>query len=504
VLALLLAGTLVAPPLADAERAFLAFRDADDLLRLKATARHETRCRRKATDALAALGRVDPSTLSDEDRRALATMRHALAPPAEDEDPLTRAVYEAYGRAAESINVDGGTKSRLTVLGLLASEPDAPRRRRLFLALAPVWATIAGPPEGPSPYRQLVLSRNAAWAKQPDGSPFDRKARAWGLESQELEGWLTRVLEAWREHAVPATQVEPWDWYYAGGTADRALASRLPRKEMIAIAKRSYRDLGAGPGPLGVALDLAPRHGKDPVAFTDFVRRGRYEGRSWRAGRFRVSASYETGGLGNLYELMHELGHAAHIAAIRQRPAFDDWPDSDVLTEALADMLGVTVFDTAWERAYLGAEANLADARRARLAGAVLDVAWALFELRVHRDPAAEPNAIWAELTSTYLGIVPHPELAWWAMRGQLVDAPGYMTNYALGAILTESLRARVSALYGPEVFDRPTPALYRVLSERLYRFGLERPSRDVVEEFLGGAFVPEPFLKTIAAIDEE
>jgi len=200
---------------------------------------------------------------------------------------------------------------------------------------------------------------------------------------------------------------------------------------------------------------------------------------------------------------MHELGHAAHIAAIRQRPAFDDWPDSDVLTEALADMLGVTAYDAAWERAYAGAEADAADARRSRLAGAMLDVAWSLFEMRVHRDPASDPNAIWAEITSTYLGIVPHPELAWWAMRGQLVNAAGYMANYALGAILTEALRTRVMALHGPDSFDRPSPALYAVLSERLYRFGLERSSREVVEAFLGGPLVPEPFLRSIAAVGE-
>jgi hypothetical protein len=502
-LALLLAVALTTPPLAEAERSFLAFRDADDLLRLKATERRKTRRDQKAAAAQAALGRVNASGLSEEDTRALEAMRRALVPPVDAEDPVTHAVYEAYGRAAESIEVDGETLNRSTILGDLAAEPDAARRRQLFMALAPVWASVAGPTAGPSPYRQLVERRVAAWAKQPEGSPFDRKAWEWGLTPQELETWLVRVLQAWRDHAVPATPVEPWDWYYACGAADRALASRLPRDRMIAIAKRSYRDLGADPDRLGVALDLKPRRGKDPVAFTDFVRHGRYEGDSWRGGRFRVSASYDSGGLGNLYELMHELGHAAHIAAIRQRPAFDDWPDSDVLTEALADMLGVTAYDAAWERAYAGAEADAADARRSRLAGAMLDVAWSLFEMRVHRDPASDPNAIWAEITSTYLGIVPHPELAWWAMRGQLVNAAGYMANYALGAILTEALRTRVMALHGPDSFDRPSPALYAVLSERLYRFGLERSSREVVEAFLGGPLVPEPFLRSIAAVGE-
>jgi hypothetical protein len=80
----------------------------------------------------------------------------------------------------------------------------------------------------------------------------------------------------------------------------------------------------------------------------------------------------------------------------------------------------------------------------------VLDMVWALFELRMHRDPAADPSQVWAELCERYLRIRPHPELAWWAVRGQLVGAPGYMLNYALGAIVTADLRARVKALHGP------------------------------------------------------
>ena len=43
-------------------------------------------------------------------------------------------------------------------------------------------------------------------------------------------------------------------------------------------------------------------------------------------------ATYRTGGLDNLNELLHETGHAVHIAAIHTRPAFADWPDSDPLT----------------------------------------------------------------------------------------------------------------------------------------------------------------------------
>ncbi len=426
-------------------------------------------------------------------------MRHALAPAAGAPDSLTRSVYEAFGRAAEAIPFEGEILDRLTILARLASEQEEARRRRLFAALAPVWASFAGRPGESAPYAALVMRRREAWSKQSDGSPFDKTAKDWGLTPSELESWLTRVLQAWHDHALGGSPVEPWDWYFVHGAADRALASRLPRDAMIAAATRYYVDLGAEPDRLGITLDLAPRRGKDPVTFTDFLRHGRYERGVWSPGRFWVSASYRTGGLGNLYELMHELGHGVHIAAIRARPAFGDWPDSDVLTEALADVLGAEAYEPAWQRRYVLAQATPSDAVRSRLAGTLLDVAWALFEIRVHRDASADPSAVWAEITSRYLGIAPHPELPWWAMRGQLVDAPGYMLNYALGAIITEALRMRVRELRGVDAFEAPAPGLYGWLSESLYRYGLLQPSRSLVEDFLGRVLTPEPFLDTIS-----
>jgi hypothetical protein len=78
-------------------------------------------------------------------------------------------------------------------------------------------------------------------------------------------------------------------------------------------------------------------------------------------------------------------------------------------------------------------------------------------------------------------------------MRGQLVDSPGYMMNYALGAIVVADLRARCRELRG--TFSNPDPGMYAWLSERLYRFGLERTSRAVVEELLGRPVSPAALL---------
>jgi Zn-dependent M32 family carboxypeptidase len=114
----------------------------------------------------------------------------------------------------------------------------------------------------------------------------------------------------------------------------------------------------------------------------------------------------------------------------------------------------------------------------------------------MQRDPGADPNLVWTSLTRDFLGIAPHPELSWWAMRGQLVEAPGYMTNYAIGAILAADLRARCAEERGP--FWAGGRKYYAWLSEELYRFGLERPSRDVLRAFLGRASSPGALLEDL------
>jgi hypothetical protein len=127
-----------------------------------------------------------------------------------------------------------------------------------------------------------------------------------------------------------------------------------------------------------------------------------------------------------------------------------------------------------------------------------MDAAWALFEIRLHADPSLRPNDVWTDLTGTFLGIVPHPEWSWWAFRGQLVEAPGYMANYPIGAILAADLRAAIRAARGDWIDG--DPGWYAWVSERLLRFGLERPSGEVTRELLGRAPSPDALLAEIRA----
>ena len=466
----------------------------------------------------ARLDAIDSAGLAEEDGRALRAMRKAMAgelgPISSQEnaagetrpgcaydpralgagphglDTLRARLYACYGWAQSHIPVGEDTLDRLTILGALGQSSEPARRQQLFMALEPVWRSVNGSNQADSPYRRLIALEMAS--RHGAEPPSAAQARASGMPPDSLERWLLAILEAWRD-GVPDSLVEPWDWYYETGRTSRALAGRVPAERLTALNAAVYRALGADVDSVGVRYDLAPREGKTPVAFCTFGRRARHRAGGWRPAEPWVFATYRSGGVDNLNELLHETGHAVHIAAIRTRPAFSDWPDSDPFTEAVAEFVSLDLYEPAWQQRWLGDSVPLADGLRGRYAGIVMDVAWAMLELRLQQDPAADPNQVWTTLTRDYLRIRPHPELSWWAMRGQLIDSPGYMMNYAAGAILIAALRARTVALHGP--FAAGDPSWYGWVAPRLFRFGLERPSRDVIEEFLGGPVSPAALL---------
>ena len=238
--------------------------------------------------------------------------------------------------------------------------------------------------------------------------------------------------------------------------------------------------------------DLDPRPGKAPLAYTDLLRCGRMVNGAWRPAIARISASYERGGLSNMLELVHEEGHAVHFVAVRARPAFT-YNDSLLFIEAFADVPSWSVYEPAWQQKYLGKSSSQSASLRNLYSGVMLDVAWALFEIRMLHNPAADPNAVWTDITSRYLHIVPHPEYSWWAVRVQLMDSPGYMVNYGLGAVITAEIRHRIRQSLGP--FDTGDPRWYSWISEHLLRVGGEVETPELLRGFLGRPVSPQALI---------
>jgi hypothetical protein len=395
-------------------------------------------------------------------------------------DALRAALVACYVEYGNNLEFEGGTIDRGSALQLLHVVNEPARRKALFDSFLPLWLALYGN-GGPdtSPYRRMI--EMAAADARKHGSEIDAAARALGVGAADVERWLVDILDAWRQTSGSG-MVEPWDYRYLNGAANRELASRIPADSLAQVNERFYRDLGADLVRLQVMFDLEPRKGKSPLAYTDFVTRGRQSGDGWRASTARVVGTYPTGGLFSLNELVHESGHAVHVSAIRNRPAYMDWPDT-LFTEAFADVPSWSVYEPAWQDRYLGGAVDEPVSLRALFGDVMLDVAWALFELRMLRDPAGDPNLLWTEITSRYLHVVPHPEVPWWAMRVQLASDPGYMVNYGLGAMLTAEMRQRIAAVAGG--FDTGNPGWYEWVGGRLLRYGSERDARSLMQDLL-------------------
>jgi hypothetical protein len=180
------------------------------------------------------------------------------------------------------------------------------------------------------------------------------------------------------------------------------------------------------------------------------------------------------------------------MLALHTRPAFMDLGEP-IFYEAFADVPAWCVYEAAWQQRYLGSNAAEAVSLRALYSTVMLDVAWALFDLRMLRNPRADPNAVWTDISTHYLHVKPHPELAWWAVRVQLVHKPGYMVNYGLGAVITADIRQRIATQLGS--FAAGDARWYGWISERLLASGEERETRDLLGQFLGRPISPQPLL---------
>lgn len=408
---------------------------------------------------------------------------------------LHQALYACFAELANNLSFEGHTVTRVAAFELLTRMPEPARRQSLFLAFVPLWRALNDADRPSSPYRRMIVL--AAAQARARGSPIDEAARTIGVPPAAVEQWLERILDTWREVSGDVS-VEPWDYRFAGGAGERELGDSIARDQLQPLSERYYRDLGLDLEQAGVIYDLDPRPGKAPLAYTDYVRRGRMTDGGWQPTIVRVSASYERGGLGPLNELVHENGHAVHMLALRTRPAFMDLGDP-LFYEAFADVPSWSVYEPEWQQKYLGRSIDARASLRALYSDVMLDAAWALFDLRMLRDPDGDPNAVWTEITSRYLHVRPHPELSWWAVRVQLVDKPGYMVNYGLGAVITADIRDHIARQLGP--FAGGDPRWYGWLAEHLLHSGEEQDTAQLLRQFLGRPVAPQALLEQLRRI---
>jgi hypothetical protein len=525
--ALALGGAAQAQSLPEIEGAYADFNDASGAISLIESGLRDSyegrtrgewqRLQQEARDqVLAGLKGLADGGLSLADRRAVEIMRRSLADAAEDgslapvgkcEDAQRKdidyaamrvALYACFGTLSNSLDFEGQKVTRVGAFDLLTRMNEPERRKKLFMQFVPLWQAINGKSDRDSPYRRLIVM--AAADARTRGSAIDDAAKTIGARTPEVEKWLEQILDAWRQ-ASGDKPMEPWDYRYVGGATERELGDAIAREAMQPLNERYYRDLGAQLNAWDVIYDLDPRAGKAPLAYTDYVRRGRWRDDKWVPTLVRVSGNYAHGGLGLLNELVHENGHVVHMMALQTRPAFMDLGDA-LFYEAFADVPSWSVYEPAWQQKYLGRSSTEESSLRALYSSVMLDVAWALFEARMLREPTRDPNVVWTEITSKYLHVKPHPELSWWLVRVQLVDAPGYMVNYGLGAVVTADVRQRIAEQIGP--FTTGNERWFPWLSQHLLSSGQTQETAVLLREFLDRPVSSQPLLAQLARIKKK
>jgi Zn-dependent M32 family carboxypeptidase len=86
-------------------------------------------------------------------------------------------------------------------------------------------------------------------------------------------------------------------------------------------------------------------------------------------------------------------------------------------------------------------------------------------------------------------------------MRVQLVDKPGYMVNYGLGAVITADIRQRIAGQLGP--FAAGDPRWYGWISQHLLSSGEELETAQLLRQFLGRPVSPQALLVALHRMSE-
>ncbi len=162
---------------------------------------------------------------------------------------LQEALYACFAELANDLQFEDAHVTRVAAFEMLTHMEEPARRRSLFMAFVPLWQALNADDGPSSPYRRMI--RMAAAEARKAGSPVDAAARTIGISKAESERWLVRILDTWRQVSGTA-EVEPWDYRFACGAAERALAEAVPRAQLQVLNQRYYQDLG---------LDLAARPG---------------------------------------------------------------------------------------------------------------------------------------------------------------------------------------------------------------------------------------------------
>jgi peptidyl-dipeptidase A len=273
-------------------------------------------------------------------------------------------------------------------------------------------------------------------------------------------------------------------------------------KDLEALARKTYDNMGLEVRDVLARSDLYERDGKDQHAFC------------LRVGR---SYPYDVRVLANLRPdsywmdaMLHEFGHAVYDKYINPSLPYLLRTIAHInSTEAIALMMGSLAEDPDWLSSVAGIPEDMLERDSERLlqisrAERLAFTRWALvmyrFEKALYEDPDREDlNSLWWDLVET-IQLVNRPpghDEPDWAAKLHVALAPVYYHNYVLGYLISAQLRHHLEKhVAGGPFFMSELAGRY--LLEAVFNPGARDNWQDTVLRATGEKFNPGYFVKSL------
>jgi peptidyl-dipeptidase A len=288
----------------------------------------------------------------------------------------------------------------------------------------------------------------------------------------------------------------------ASAASDLDLDYFFRDKELEALTRRTYDNMGLEVRDVLARSDLYERPGKDQHAFC--IRVGR-------------SYPYDVRVLANVRQdsywmdtLLHEFGHAVYDKYINPSLPYLLRTIAHInSTEAIALMMGGLADDPGWLSSIAGVSGEELEGARERLlrisqADRLVFVRWALvmyrFEKALYEDPDREDlNDLWWDLVERIQLVNRPPDRNEpdWAAKLHVALAPVYYHNYVLGYLTAAQLRRHLEKdVVGGPFFTSELAGRY--LQEAVFSQGARDDWENTVLRATGERLNPDYFVKSL------
>ena len=382
---------------------------------------------------------------------------------------LLKKMVDLQSKTTEAFNtfrgkIDGKAYSQNELLDILDTSNDSEMRRKAWEALK------ANGEHVKKLLIELVEARNAVaravgyknyWEMQldmQDFKPAELKKIFVELDEMTLEPFMEMKKELDAELSkrfkIPVSELMPWHYnnpFFQSAQPSENLDlnefySAKTKEDIVAIARRFYKDINLPIDGVLKRSDLYERKGKSQHAFCSSINR-KEDVRTLC--NVRPTAEW-------MDTVLHEEGHAVYDLGIDRSMRFVlRQPAQPFTTEGVAMYFGALGKSPEWMIAYADADPKrveklreeiLKQRRYEQLTFCRFTLSMFNFEQALYENPRQNLNKLWWDMVAKYqkLNVPKGRDKADWASKMHFQGAPVYYHHYMLGEVFAAQLRSAV------------------------------------------------------------